>query len=47
MYIRKKKNLTRNVDQSLKALNALQYKMFMQKMHTHEKGIYTHTHACT
>ena len=26
MYIRKKKKLTHNVDKSLKALNALQYK---------------------
>ena len=47
MYIREKKNLTHNVDQSLKALNALQYKTFMQKMHTHAKGIHTHTHTHT
>ena len=42
MYIRKKKKLTHNVDKSLKALNALQYKTVIQKMHTH-----THTHART
>ena len=42
MYIRKKKKLTHNVDNSSKALNALQYETFMQKMHTH-----THTHTHT
>ena len=41
MYIRRKKKLTHNVDKFLKALNALQYKTFMQKMHTHT---HTHTH---
>ena len=40
MYIRKKKTLTHNVDKFSKALNALQYKTFMQKMHTHAKDAY-------
>ena len=44
MYIRKKKKLTHNVDKSLKALNALQYKTVIQKMHTHT---HTRTHART
>ena len=34
---KKKKKLTHNVDRTLKALTALQYKTFMQKMHTHAK----------
>ena len=47
MYIRRKKKLTHNVDKLLKALNALQYKTFMQKMHTHAKDAHTHSHTHT
>ena len=47
MYIRKKQKQIHNVDKSLKALNALQYNIFMQKMHIHAKDARAHTHTHT